>query len=88
MKIKRIVPPKFRVGKLILNELEVRQLQIDVALKEIAPNIEVKDITSNTIHVILENGSFDRVPPNYNHSYKMSLMLLDAQEPLNTNYEE
>lgn len=86
MKIKRIEPPKFRVGKFILNELEVRQLQLDVAKKLVTfTNIKVKDINNNTTHIILENGRFDKAPKSFANSFNMVMELLDIESQTNNN---
>lgn len=55
MKLKRIKPPKFKVGRYTLNEYELRQLMLDVALGEVDCGIEIKDEKGNTA-VITESG--------------------------------
>lgn len=43
MEITRIKVPKFRVGRYVLNEYELRQLMLDVALGVKPAGIEVRD---------------------------------------------
>lgn len=59
MEITRIKSPKFRVGRYILNEYELRQLQLEVA-QEIKPSgIVVKSLQNNVSDTILPNGKFE-----------------------------
>jgi transposase-like protein len=58
--ITRIKAPKFRVGRCILNEYELRQLQLEVA-KGLKPSgMVVKSCQNGIACVMLENGMFDR----------------------------
>ena len=58
--ITRIKAPKFRVGRCILNEYELRQLQLEVA-KGLKPSgIVVKSCQNGVTCIMLENGMFDR----------------------------
>jgi hypothetical protein len=47
-KPQRIKPPKFRVGRYVLNEYELRKLQLDVCNGIFEPNFVVKDEAGNT----------------------------------------
>jgi hypothetical protein len=54
-KIKRIKPPKFKLGRYILNEYELRNLMLEVAKGSAPKNLKVKD--KNGLEAeILENG--------------------------------
>jgi hypothetical protein len=53
--IKRISAPKFKVGRFVLNEYELRQLMLDVANGNEAAGIKVKDSTGKVVE-ILEDG--------------------------------
>lgn len=58
MEITRIKNPKFRVGKFILNEYELRQLQLEVA-KGLKPSgIKVKSLQNKIVDIIQPNGKF------------------------------
>jgi hypothetical protein len=59
MLITRIKPPKFRVGRYILNEYELRQLQLEVAQGLKPFGIKVTSLQNNMSDVILPNGKFE-----------------------------
>ena len=63
MRVTRIKPPTFRVGGLVLNEYELRQLQLEVLKGERQGNIKVKE--GNRILTILPDGQFDYAPLGY-----------------------
>jgi hypothetical protein len=56
MKITRINTPKFKVGRFVLNEYELRQLMLEVATGVQPAGIKVKDSTGKVVE-ILANGS-------------------------------
>lgn len=56
LKVKRITPPVFKVGRYKLNEYELRNLMVEVARGEKPSGIVVKDSTGTTA-TVLENGS-------------------------------
>lgn len=59
MKIDRIKPPKYKVGRYSLNEYEVRKLMVDVA-KGICPSgIKIID-EEKTCATILPSGRLDK----------------------------
>lgn len=58
-KIKRIIPPKFRVGRNVLNEYELRGLMLEVAEGKRKPGIEVRDQKGRT-SVIEPDGALSR----------------------------
>lgn len=47
MKISRIVPPKYRVGRNVLNEYELRQLLLEIAKGDKPSGIIIKDTKGN-----------------------------------------
>jgi hypothetical protein len=55
MKYTKIKPPKYRIGRNILNEYELRKLMKDVCLGLVKDNILVKDEKGQTA-TILQNG--------------------------------
>lgn len=55
MKIDRIKPPKYQVGRYSINEYELRQLMAQVATGDRQAGIKVKDETGH-VATILENG--------------------------------
>jgi hypothetical protein len=58
-KITRIKPPKFRVGRYVLNEYELRRLMVQVAAKKKPSGILVKD-AEGRYATITEDGSLSR----------------------------
>ncbi len=64
----RIKPPKFKVGKHVLNEYELRQLQLEVAQGKREGNIIVKE--DDTYHLIKPDGTFNIAPKGYAISLK------------------
>jgi hypothetical protein len=73
MKIERIKPPKYRVGKYVINEYELRKLMLSVCKGEIQSGIKVKDIYNKTA-TIQPDGSLDI---NLYGTDLMSLFTLD-----------
>lgn len=71
----RVKAPTFKIGPCILNEYELRQLQINVAKKEIKGNIKVKCVMSGQIFNITEAGLFDNTPPGLQMADNMALEL-------------
>lgn len=78
-KIKRITPPTFRVMEnfkvVHLNELEVRQLQVDIK-NGIWPSTIVTDEKDN-LCTIGPDGKFDKVPYGFSLHYELAKQLLD-----------
>jgi len=65
MKIQRIKPPKYRVGKFVLNEYELRQLLLDVASRTIILDKELKVIdmqTKDIAYVDQQSNLSDTLP--------------------------
>ena len=59
MKITRIKAPKFKVGRFVLNEYELRQLQYEVAQGLKPPGIVVKSLQNGVRNIMLPNGKFE-----------------------------
>ena len=57
-KFTRIKAPKYRIGRHVLNEYELRCLQVEVAKGLKKPGIEVKD-DAGQIAIIQADGSMD-----------------------------
>jgi hypothetical protein len=75
MKITRIKPPKYKVGKYSLNEYEVRNLQVEVA-KGLKPHgIKVKDEKGKT-GIIREDGLLTEKMYGYDITAMICLELL------------
>ena len=75
MKITRINPPKYKVGRYSLNEYEVRQLMVEVAEKKKPFGIKVSD-SSGTVATIQEDGSLSCPLYRMNEMSSATLMLL------------
>jgi hypothetical protein len=58
MNIERIKPPKYRVGRHVINEYELRKLMLSVCKGEIPSGIKVKDVYNKTA-TIQPDGSLD-----------------------------
>jgi len=80
MKFKRITPLKYKVIEnlkiIYLNELEVRQLQVDIKNEEIPAGIIITDEKGNFC-TINKDGKFDKVPYGFSKSYELSRQLLN-----------
>lgn len=59
-KIKRIIPPKFKVGRYVLNEYELRSLMLEVCEGKRDSGIKVVDMQSLEIAYINTDGSLTR----------------------------
>ena len=70
----RIKAPKFKVGKYVLNEYELRQLQLEVAQGKREGNIMVKE--GNSYHLIKSDGKFDVTPLGYAVNSKRVLEMI------------
>jgi hypothetical protein len=75
----KVKAPTFKVHSCTLNEYELRQLQIDVAKKEIKGNIKVKCVISGQIFNITEDGSLDMYVKGMNISDDQALELFMIQ---------
>lgn len=71
----RVKAPTFKIGPCILNEYELRQLQIDVAKKEIKGNIKVKCVLSGNTFNITETGALDMYVESMGIADKLALEL-------------
>ena len=81
MKIKRITPPKYRVGKFSLNEYELRNLMGEVAGGEKPAGIKVKDDRGNVV-IILQNGRLSANVVGFDINSMLTLKLLKIRESL------
>lgn len=73
--ITRIKAPKFRVGRYVLNEYEIRTLQVEVAKGERKPGMKVKD-DLGAVATILPNGSLDTALSGYDMNTYLRFQLL------------
>ena len=72
MKITRIKSPKFRVGRYILNEYELRQLLLEVCKGEKPSNFKIKDMQGN-VFPILEDGTLSATPYGFDINSNITL---------------
>lgn len=77
----KVKAPTFKVHSCTLNEYELRQLQIDVAKKEIKGNIKVKCVMSGNTFNITEDGSLDGIIPGLQVADNMALELFMLKMP-------
>ena len=87
-KFTRIKAPKYRIGRYVLNEYELRCLQVEVARGLKQPGIKVKD-DANQIATIQANGSMDINVEGYDITSRYALNLIairrDRERALKTN---
>lgn len=76
-----IKPPKYRVGKYVLNEYELRQLQVDVMNGQIEAPVTVKD-EKGASFTIGRSGRMSGSPYGYNFTSKCTLELLSYERNL------
>lgn len=76
MKITRIKPPKFRIGRYALNEYEIRQYCLEVAEGKRKPGDIIKDSEGNTA-TILRNGRLSNVLGGLVLSAQLTMDLLN-----------
>lgn len=86
MKIERIKPPKYKVGRYSLNEYEVRKLMVDVAIGFQSSGIKVTDINGNSA-IIQSNGRLSNQLYGFDISSKFTLELLKI-ERIKSNTEK
>jgi len=77
----KIKPPKFRVGRYVLNEYELRKLQLDVCNGIFEPNFVVKDEVGNTSAIRADGilvGNLNRF--NLSSQLAMDLMFHESRK--------
>lgn len=74
-KIKRIKPPKFKVGRYVLNEYELRCLQVEVAKGDRDGGIMVREQSGESA-IILDDGTLNIPLKGYQIASTFSLELL------------
>jgi len=83
IEIKRIKAPKFRVGKYVLNEYELRQLMLDVAMDEKPAGIKVKD-ENGLVGIIRWDGKLTEFLSGMQIADNLTLKLWDYNEKKHT----
>lgn len=76
---KRIKPPKYRFGKYVLNEYEVRTIIAEVAEGKRKPGIKFKD-SAGKIITILDGGQCDITPNGWDINAKLLRRYIKAQK--------
>lgn len=76
MKITRIKAPRYKVRNYILNEYEVRQLQVDFKEGKFTEEVAVYDVTYGTYHILNLDGRFDKTPKSFSLSYELVKQLM------------
>lgn len=59
MEITRIKNPKFKVGRFVLNEYELRQLQLEVAQGLKPSGLRVTSLQNGISAIMMSNGKFE-----------------------------
>ena len=59
MEITRIKNPKFKVGRFVLNEYELRQLQLEVAQGLKPSGLRVTSLQNGVSSIMQKNGKFE-----------------------------
>ena len=75
MKITRVKAPKFRVGRYVLNEYELRTLMVEVAKGEKPGNIKVK-CPQGMVSIIREDGILTDSLSGFDIAAKLCIELL------------
>lgn len=75
MKIQRIQPPKYFIGDEEYNELEIRQMQIDVK-NGLLPMLRFTDELGEEIFIFLD-GRLSKHPHRFGCAYELVKQLLD-----------
>lgn len=83
--ITRIAAPKFKVGKFVLNEYEMRQFQNEV-LKKLRPgNVKVKEVSTGHTYLLDHYGEFHpHAPLSYGMSSGLTLENIRFRRLYNT----
>lgn len=76
-----IKPPKYRVGKYVLNEYELRQLQVDVMNGVFESPITIRDEKGQSF-TIASNGRLSGSPYGYDLTSRCSLELIKYERNL------
>ena len=76
MKITRISAPKYKVRNHVLNEYEVRQLQVDFKEGKFTEEVAVYDVTYGTCHILNLDGRFDKTPKSFSLTYELAKQLM------------
>ena len=85
MYIARIRPPKYRVGRYVLNEYELRKLMVEVCEGSKQPGIKVKDEFGN-IATIRADGRLDCSLSGLDINSKFTIALFRDQRTKRTHY--
>lgn len=78
-----IKPPKYRVGKYVLNEYELRQLQVDVMNGVFESPITIRDEKGQSF-TIASNGRLSGSPYGFNFTSRCVLEMLKNERYLNS----
>ena len=72
--IKRIAAPKFKIGRFVLNEYEMRQFQNEV-LQGLRPgDVKVKEVLTGYTYILDDSGEFyPHTPSGYGVSSGLTL---------------
>ena len=74
----KIKPPKFRIGRYVLNEYELRTLMADIAEGKMKGNIKVKEIGHNEIATIWDSGRLSHSLPGLKIAANATLRAIKA----------
>ena len=91
--MKRITAPKFKVGRYVLNEYEVRNLQVETALGLIVPySLTIKEIDPKTRKVIgstqmREDGTFTNILEGFGLATSFTFDLIRLKREIYTKEE-
>jgi len=82
----RIKIPKFKIGRFVLNEYEIRQIMAEVSEGKRKGSIKFKDYKGHTI-TILDDGSCSKNPKGFEIATNFTLRSIKARR-LNQNKDE
>lgn len=85
MKITRIRPPKFRVGRMVINEYELRLLMLEVAEGTREPGIQVHEVGGRSV-TIEEHGFLSEALEGLGVASGFTLALIRVRREKGTTY--
>ena len=86
--IKRIAAPKFRVGRFVLNEYEMRQFQNEILERQRPGNVKVKEVLTGHTYLIDDSGEFvPHAPLGYGTSSGLTMRAIKMKRLYNTEID-
>lgn len=84
----KITLPKFKVGRYVLNEYELRLMMLEVAKGEREGNIKVKDLSNNIESIIQEGGHLSNTLPGLSINSKITMEFIKIKRNVQDKEEK